>query len=533
MAEDAVVPGGAGRRPGGGKDEAGMKILLTTLNAKYIHSNLALKYLYAAGEAQKDSIEIQEFTINNDDDYIFGELLRSGCGLMCFSCYVWNIERTLYLAESLKKACPRVALAFGGPEVSFDTLEFITNNKFVDFVMVGEGEAIFAELAAAVQEEAPDLSRIRGLVYRQQGKIYVNGPAAPLRFDSVPFPYLHLVSEPDKIMYYESARGCPYSCSYCLSALDKRARSLPLERVKEDLSYFIYKKVKQVKFVDRTFNYDRQRCAAIMEYLMDRDNGVTNYHFEMCGELFDEKLLALSAAARPGLFQYEIGVQSTNPATLDAIRRKGDFPRLAANVRQLREAGNITLHLDLIAGLPFEDYNTFRKSFNDVYGLRPHVLQLGFLKLLRGAPIREQAAEFGYEFRSRAPYEVIFNRSISAGELGRLKMVEKALDLYYNRGGFRRALEYATGEAESPFGFYEEFARFYYGRGYQHASHKKEDQYRILAAYGRWKSRQQPGWETGLRECMEADLEENTDPETLKKFLSKGWELQYGHETIG
>ena len=439
-----------------------MKILLTTLNSKYVHSNLALKYLYASAEKSRNSIDILEFTINNEEDYIFTELLRKSYDVICFSCYIWNVDKTLCLAENLKKARPELKILLGGPEVSFDVIPFMSEHKYIDFIISGEGEAPFSELTETLLADTQEFEKIRGLTYRMEGKIYVNPPAPPLHFESVPFPYLNLVCEDDKVMYYESSRGCPFQCSYCLSSVEHKVRTLSMERVKSDLGYFIYKKVRQVKLIDRTFNWDKRRCFEIMKYLIASDNGETNFHFELCGDLLDEDLLRMLAEARPGLFQFEIGVQSTNESVLRACNRKSDFAKLSENVRRLTDMGNIHIHLDLIAGLPYEDYQSFKKSFNDVYALKGGQLQLGFLKLIKGAPIREQIEEHGYVYRAQAPYEIISSKYISASALIRLKKIENLLELYHNRGGFRRTLDYAVENwAETPFDFYEEMADYF------------------------------------------------------------------------
>lgn len=503
-----------------------MKILLTTLNSKYVHSNLALKYLYASAEKSRNSIDIQEFTINNEEDYIFTELLRKSYDAVCFSCYIWNVDRTLYLAENLKKARPEVKILLGGPEVSFDVTAFMSQHKFIDFIISGEGEAPFSQWAEMFLSEAQEYEKIRGLTYRLEGKIYVNPTAPPLQFESVPFPYLSLVCEEDKIMYYESSRGCPFQCGYCLSSLERKVRTLSMERVKSDLSYFIYKKVKQVKFIDRTFNWDKRRSYQIMKYLISSDNGTTNFHFELCGDLIDGELLQLLETARPGLFQFEIGVQTTNENALAACNRKSDFPKLAENVRRLVEMDNIHIHLDLIAGLPHEDYPSFRKSFNDVYSLKGHALQLGFLKLIKGTPLREQAEEHGYVYRAQAPYEVISSKYISALALVRLKKIENVLELYYNRGGFQRTFGYAAENlAETPFDFYEELADYYYLKGFQHKSHKKEDLYRIFLLYAGWKERFIPNIKDKIKELLSLDMEDTLNPDAIKKFVRKGWEI--------
>lgn len=503
-----------------------MKILLTTLNSKYVHSNLALKYLYASAEKSRNAIDILEFTINNEEDYVFTELLRKNYDVICFSCYIWNVDKTLYLAENLKKARPELRILLGGPEVSYDTIPFMSRHKYIDFIISGEGEAPFAELAEALIADTGEFEKIRGLTYRLDGKLYVNPIASPLHFESIPFPYLNLVCEEDKVMYYESSRGCPFQCSYCLSSVERRVRTLSMDRVKSDLSYFIYKRVKQVKFIDRTFNWDRRRCYEIMQYLIVSDNGETNFHFELCGDLLEEELLKLLGTARPGLFQFEIGVQSTNEEALHACSRTSDFSKLAENVKRLVEMGNIHIHLDLIAGLPYEDYESFRKSFNDVYSLGGHNLQLGFLKLIKGAPIRNQIEEHGYVYRSQAPYEIISSKYLSSLALVRLKRIENVLELYHNRKGFQRTLDFAAANlAGTPFDFYEELADYYYLKGFQHRSHKKEDLYRIFLLYAGWKERFIPNIRDIVRELLLLDMRDTLNPEAIKKFERKGWEI--------
>lgn len=497
-----------------------MKTLITTLNSKYVHSNLALKYLYTAAEPYVSQLEMKEFTINNSKDYIYGELVRGGYDAVCFSCYIWNIDSILDLAEDLKKACPQVIIALGGPEVSYQSEEVIMKNSFIDYIMIGEGELIFSQLCRVFSGEL-DAKQVKGLTYREKGNIFVNVPMPLLSLSSIPFPYDFFPCEEDKVIYYESSRGCPFNCSYCISSLDKKMRALPLTRVKEDLSYFIHKRVKQVKFLDRTFNWDKERTMEIFKYLIGMDNGDTNFHFEICADLLDDRVLALLQKARKGLFQFEIGIQSTNEETLVAVNRTSDIQSVLKHVKKLVSLGNSHVHTDLIAGLPYEDFVRFRKSFNDVYYIGADHLQLGFLKLLKGTKILEEAETYNYQFKSKAPYEVISNQFISAEELIRLKQIEHVLDLYYNRGGFHNTLNGAIfRNDETPFDFYQSFSRFFYGKGYQHKSHKKEDLYRIFYAY----FRDIQADET-LLASLEKDLEETMNFDAVKKFKRKGWHI--------
>ncbi len=516
-----------------------MKILLTTLNSKYVHSNLALKYLYSVAEGSGLDIELKEFTINNEMDYIYTEILRGGYDLVCFSVYIWNIGKICRLGEDLKKARPDMKFMVGGPEASHQSKELMEENPWIDFVLRGEGELPFFQFCKALvladgNLKAADLSRVWGLSFWEENlpgsdqrlRMIENQDGPPVPMDKLPFPYRFVEVETDKVVYYESARGCPYRCSYCLSSLEKTMRPLPLDRVRQELGYFLYKKVKQVKFLDRTFNYDRNRAAEIWQYLMENDNGVTNFHFEICAELLDEDLLELLSKARPGLFQFEVGIQTTNPDTLAAVDRSSRVSLVLRNVKELIMAGNSHIHVDLIAGLPGEDYRSFGRSFNGVYALGADNLQLGFLKLLKGTKIRRQAADHGYVFRREAPYEVIANAYISAEELVRLKMIEHVLSLFYNKGGFSRSLRFLSSiTAAAPFQFYEKLAVFFYESGYQHRSHKKEDLYRILYRFARSREEDFPGISERTREILERDLAETMNFDAVKKFHKKGWEI--------
>lgn len=509
-----------------GTDRSMMKILLTTLNAKYIHSNPALKYLYQSAGTFRENMELKEFTINNDDGYIYTELLSGGYDLICFSCYIWNIERILYLVETLKEACPSVKILLGGPEASHGINELLEENPAVDFILAGEGEESFPLFLQAFHvgkgyEDVPALS-LRG----ENGiKIIASTKQGRVDFEKVPFLYEGFPFEKDKVLYYESTRGCPYQCAYCLSCLDRGVRALPEARVKRDLSRFLRGQVKQVKFIDRTFNYDRERCLELVRFLIHEDNGITNFHFELCGDLIDEEFLHVLKEARPGLFQFEIGVQSTNKAALTACSRR-ESPMMGEKIRRIRAMQSVHLHLDLIAGLPFEDYASFGCSFNDVYAMQPHQLQLGFLKLLKGTPLREKAEEYGYIYRRKAPYEVIASSWISAQELVQLKKLEAVLDLYFNRGGFSQTLDFAVEALfPSPFAFYEDMASFYYHNGYQHCPHKKEDLYRIFYAYACELERKGYCCAEKLQSLLAEDMRQTLNFDAVKKFEKKGWSL--------
>lgn len=499
-----------------------MKILLTTLNSQYVHSNPALKYLYTVSADTSADVELREFTINNEPNYIYGELVRANYDLVCFSCYIWNIEQTKAIAADLKKARPDVKIALGGPEVSFNAHIFMQENPWVDYVLCGEGEYSFYRFLQVLDDADRPFNTVPGLVYRQDGKIYVNQQIEPMDFNDIPFLYSVLECESDKVIYYESARGCPFKCGYCLSSIEKSIRPLELGRVKADLSYFLFKRVMQVKFIDRTFNYDENRAYEIFKYLIENDNGKTNFHFEICADLLTDRLFTLLSKARKGLFQFEIGIQSTNPETLAAVNRKENVYPVLYNVEKLIALGNIHIHVDLIAGLPYETYELFERSFDKVYNLGADAFQMGFLKVLKGTPLYFMCDEYEIIARDKAPYEVISNRWLSSVELARLKTVEKMLDIYYNRGGFKNTVDFLMKECnKKPFRLYEALADFYYGKGFQHKNRKKEEQYRILRKF----ALQAGVDEKIIEEKLTKDLEETFNPEEVKRFMKKGWEI--------
>lgn len=505
-----------------------MKILLTTLNSKYVHSGLALRYLYQVSRDSGLDIALQEFTINNEYEYILGELIKGEYDLVCFSCYIWNIEYIKRLGEDLKKACPGTGILLGGPEVSYEATEFMNTHKWVDMINRGEGEMTFYQLCKVFVRGTDDFSTVGGLTYREGGEILstVDNPLIPM--DELPFPYKDLELEYDKVIYYEASRGCPFRCSYCMSSIDKRIRALSLDKVYVQLQFFIDRRVKQVKFIDRTFNYDKKRAYEIWKYLIENDNGITNFHFEICADLLDDEDIVLLKTARKGLFQFEIGVQTANPITLKAINRNSDIHCAFSMIKKLISMGNCHIHVDLIAGLPYEGYRSFSLSFNKLYALKADELQLGFLKVLKGTPLYEKRDEYGYFYSSIAPYQVISGDFISSKELVMLKDIERVLDLYYNRGGFRKTLEVwieATGE---PFSFFEVFAKYYCEEGHHHRYHKKEDLYRILDAFSWYMAANGHVGESFIdktRECLTEDMIDTLNEDAVKRFFKKGWKL--------
>ncbi len=493
-----------------------MKLLLIAINAKYIHSNLAVYCLKACAGAHRPEVEIAEYTINHQRDEILADIYRRRPDVAAFSCYIWNRTYVTGLIRDLHQIRPELAIWVGGPEVSYDAEQFLEEFPEVAGVMAGEGEKSFAALAdhyAGVSSPAgsgmlPDgLGAIPGIVWRDgQGNIHRNAPAEPIPLDEIPFFYAEQASGMDdvrpgeknhaaggekladfahRIIYYESSRGCPFSCSYCLSSIDKRVRFRSLELVLPELQFFLDQKVPQVKFVDRTFNCSHRHAKAIWRYLAEHDNGITNFHFEIGADLLDEEELEILGSMRPGLVQLEIGVQSVNPDTLREIRRTADLERLRRNTARIRAGRNIHQHLDLIAGLPWEDYESFVHSFNEVYAMEPNQLQLGFLKVLKGSRMQEMAGEYGIAWRQEPPYEVLFSRWISYEELQRLKAVEEMVEVYYNSGQFAHTIRQLEQAFPHPYAMYEALAAWYDRNGLNGKNHSRMARLEILRGFAR------------------------------------------------
>ncbi len=462
-----------------------VKVVLTTLNAKYIHSSLALRSLAASCRQDGLDITVKEYTINNELLTILGDLWREKPSVVGLACYIWNTDLTLALVRLLKKVLPATTVVLGGPEVSYDSRQLMADNPEVDYIILGEGEETLAALLAALAVGKP-VTGIAGLAWRNGG-IHASQPRVVASLDSLPFAYrdADMAELKDKIIYYETSRGCPFACRYCLSGATTGVRFLSGERVRRELAFFIAHGVKQVKFVDRTFNAKKAHYLPILHFLASRDTA-TNFHFEIAADLLDEAVLAFLRTVPPGRFQFEIGVQSTNPATLDAIERKNDWPRIVAGVGGLRAGGNSHLHLDLIAGLPYEDYRRFGESFNDVYRLRPDMLQLGFLKLLKGSGIRRQAADHGYIFADAAPYEVLANNYLAYADIRRLKIIEEVLNQTYNSGRFTATLAWLVAAwQDDAFAFYEALAVYWEEGDLHMTAHSGKGLARILADFCR------------------------------------------------
>ena len=464
-----------------------MKILLAACNAKYIHSNLAVYNLKSCSGEYSSRVVVKEYTINQIRDDILKDIYLEQPDVVCFSCYIWNISFVRELVPDLKKILPQVEFWAGGPEVSYDAVEFLKKNPAFFGVMVGEGEETFHELAGYYIERKPEtLSGIRGVAFRDENKgrdIVHTGWRELMDLSKVPFAYSNLTEFKNRIIYYESSRGCPFSCSYCLSSIDKKLRFRDIELVKKELQFFIDNKVPQVKFVDRTFNCKHDHAMEIWRYITENDNGITNFHFEISADLLRAEELALMKTMRPGLIQLEIGVQSTNPQTIKAIRRTMDFEKLKGIVEQIHSFGNIHQHLDLIAGLPYEGYDSFHKSFCDVYALRPEQFQLGFLKVLKGSHMMEMTGEYQILYKDREPYEVLSTAWLTYGEILRLKMVESMVEVYYNSGQFKNTLVFLEKYFDDPFRMYEALGRFYEKKGYSEISHSRMRRYEILMEF--------------------------------------------------
>lgn len=464
-----------------------MKFLLVALNTKYIHSNPALYSLRAyAGEELKQHIEIAEYTINHRFTEILANLYKKKPDVLGFSCYIWNIDMVTELAAELKKLFPEVPIWLGGPEASQNAQTLLKYHPYLTGVMVGEGEVTFRELLEwYVQREESgkqllcpesELGSIKGLCLTSgftQGRELTD-------ITAIPFLYENLEEFENKIIYYESSRGCPFRCSYCLSSIDKKVRFRELSVVERELQFFLDHKVKQVKFVDRTFNCNHEHCTRIWRYISEHDNGVTNFHFEIAADLLNEEELMLLEKMRPGLVQLEIGVQTANPRTLEAICRKMDLNKLEAVAARINKGKNVHQHLDLIAGLPYEDLESFERSFHRVFSMKPQQLQLGFLKVLKGSQMEEQAEEFGICYTDRPPYEVLYTRWLSFEDVLLLKRVEEMVELYYNSNQFRFTLGYLQKKFESPFRMFLSLANFYERRGYFVPSPARSYRYTVL-----------------------------------------------------
>ncbi|MCI9283942.1 MAG: B12-binding domain-containing radical SAM protein [Lachnospiraceae bacterium] len=490
-----------------------MKFLLTAINAKYIHSNLGVyslkKYAESASSGEYGiTIEIAEYTINHPVSQILQDIYRRRPDIIGFSCYIWNLDYVWELVHDLHKILPGTDIWLGGPEVSFDARQILEREPEVLGVMKGEGETVFVELLTGYrllgssvqqwqqrrlekkQEEFrtaewrafwKKLHQLSGVAFRGEDEgIQDNAIRAAETLSQIPFPYTDLSEMEHRIIYYESSRGCPFSCSYCLSSIDKSVRFRDLKLVKQELDFFLDRRVPQVKFVDRTFNCKKEHAMIIWQHILDHDNGVTNFHFEVAADQMEEEELKLLEKMRPGLIQLEIGVQSTNPDTIREIHRQMDLNQLRRAVKRINQGHNIHQHLDLIAGLPFEGYESFHRSFNEVYEMEPEQLQLGFLKVLKGSYMYDMAEKYELVYQEKPPYEVLSTRWISYEELCRLKGIEAMVEVYYNSGQFIHTLSRLMQELTDPFAFYEQLAQYYENRGLNGRNHTRLARYDFL-----------------------------------------------------
>ena len=500
-----------------------MKILLVAVNAKYIHSNLGIYSLKAYGnqmllkKAQSGQttpsgsgtlrIDLAEYTINQQPDDILSDIYRQEPQVIGFSCYIRNIPMIRQLLRDIPKVLPHTDIWFGGPEASCNAVRLLEEEASVTGIMAGEGEATFAELAEAYggrkEQKRGWKEQISGILFRNENGEIVKTASRPLlNLDEIPFPYKELEGVEHRILYYESSRGCPFRCSYCLSSVDKTVRFRSLNLVKKELDFFLERKVPQVKFVDRTFNCKKSHALSVWNYLLEHDNGITNFHFEIAGDLLDDEELAVLKRMRKGLVQLEIGVQSTNPQTIREIHREMDLKQLQRMVASIKTFGNIHQHLDLIAGLPYEGLARFKRSFDEVYRMKPEQLQLGFLKVLAGSHMAEAAKEYGIRYHEAPPYEVLSTAWINYSEILQLKAVEEMVEVYYNSRQFTNTLEEMESYWDSPFAMFEELARYYEARGLSDIKHSRLARYEVLFEF----LTQQGGDREVYRDCLICDL---------------------------
>lgn len=465
-----------------------MKILLTTLNSKFIHTNLAIRYLKQMVKDIEDiNVDIREYTINNELDFILKDIYTNNYDVILFSTYIWNVNDIVKLCNNLKKVKPNIKIALGGPEVTYDSEEAMKKYDFIDYILYGEGELIFRDFTKHLIGDMK-IEDVDGIVYRSNDSIIANKPMKLLEnLDLIPSPYEELDKKEyeNRIVYYETSRGCPFNCQYCLSSAIEGLRYFSIDRVKKDLKKLIDARVSQIKFIDRTFNANKKFAMEIMKFLMENDNGYTTYHFEVTAHLLTDDMLEFLKYCKEGLFQFEIGVQSTNEKVLDAVGRRDDFKKLSYVVQKIASFRNIHQHLDLIAGLPYEDYSSFENSFNDVFNLGIEHLQLGFLKMIKGTGIRNQADEHEFRYKDYPPYEVLYNKYISYNEILKLKDIEEILERYFNSKNFVLSMRYIIHNyyKESPFKFFEEFATYFNDNGYFNASQGKNQLYKILVDF--------------------------------------------------
>lgn len=468
-----------------------MNIICATLNAKYIHTNLAIRYLKAYAHPEYE-VELAEYTIKDPIMNIVTDLIRKKPHVIGFSCYIWNIEETIKVIKMIKKIDPSIIIMAGGPEVSYDVQEWMKNVPEFDFIIIGEGEETFKTLLGELMNEKR-FESVPGIAYRLQEQVHINHPLHKIELRELPSPYRFEEDLPHlgkRITYIETSRGCPFSCQFCLSSIEVGVRYFDREKIKEDIRYLMKNGAKTIKFVDRTFNISRSYAMDMFRFLIDEHVPGTVFQFEITADIMRPEVIEfLNKEAPPNLFRFEIGVQSTNDFTNELVKRKQNFAKLARTVTLVKEGGKIDQHLDLIAGLPEEDYNSFRKTFNDVFAFRPEELQLGFLKMLRGTGLRIQAQEYEYVYSDHSPYEILGNRVLSFHDIIRIKQVEDVLEKYWNDHRMDHTIEYLVGNVfPSPFDFFQEFGGYWESQGWSKIGHQLEDLFKrldeFLQAYG-------------------------------------------------
>lgn len=461
-----------------------MKILLVALDSKFIHVNLAVRYLRKY--SSEYPIVIKEFTINQKIEYILDEILAEDADLICFSCYIWNIDYINEISYILKTTKNRAKILYGGPEVSFEIKKTMEENPFVDYIVFGEGEVTFREFLGEIQNTNPNLYGIRGLAFKENGQIVINESRKLIdNLDTLNFPYALDDNFTNKIIYYESSRGCPFNCSFCLSSIDKKMRVFSIERVKRDLKILLNTKARQIKFVDRTFNADYKRSMEIMDYIVENNKNNMKIHLEITGDIINNEFLNYIANLPVDMFQFEIGVQSLNDDTLKEINRYVDKDSLYHVVKEIGKNNKVHMHLDLIAGLPYEGYEIFKKSFDETYKLNAEKIQLGFLKVLKGTQIYRDRDKHKIKYRKKAPYEVVSTKYITLKELLKLKRIEDLVEKYYNEKYFENSLNHIIGKVfpDSPFSFYESFSEYWREKDLYNKAHSRKKLYKILYDY--------------------------------------------------
>ncbi len=463
-----------------------MNIVLTTLNAKYIHTNLALRCLKAAAQPEFDPT-IVEYTIKDPAFNIVSDLYQYKPDVIGFSCYIWNIEETIRVIRMLRAVSPNIKIVLGGPEVSYDVHEWLRRVEEIDFIVMGEGEFSFKKLLEHLQGDIP-LEEVPGICYLQDGQVKIHAQPAKIDLRELPSPFRFKEDLPHlgkRIQYIETSRGCPFSCQFCLSSIEVGVRYFNREKIKDDIRYLMTNGAKTIKFVDRTFNISRSYAMEMFQFLIDEHVPGVVFQFEITADIMRPEVIQfLNDNAPKGLFRFEIGVQSTNDLTNELVKRRQNFEKLKRTVTMVKEGGKIDQHLDLIAGLPEEDYNSFRQTFNDVFAMRPEELQLGFLKLLRGTGLRIEAEKYGYTYVDVAPYEIFANNVLTFDEIIRIKHAEDVLEKYWNDHRMDNTVEYLVTEGfETPFDFFQNFGTYWEEKGWSRIGHQLEDLFRRLEEF--------------------------------------------------